>query len=753
MAGPGSGTTAAGVVDFTSAAAAVLRTLKARVGLDVWVVARRDGEDFVVLAALGDGGFGIDVGDVLPWSDTSCARMVAGRTPCVAPDVHEVPASAELEAEGNQAGTCISVPITTPDGALLGMLCAAGRTPRSAELKAALPLVELQAGLLGTLLSHELRLEQETRRAEHAELQAFTDPLTGLGNRRGWDAALAAEERRARRYASPVAVIVVDLDALRAVNDAGGHDAGDRLLRRAAAVLRARVRTADLLARLGGGEFGVLLPETDLAGATVLAAQLREELQAAGMACSLGVAARRATDGLAQAWRDADTAMYAEKVVHRARHLGPVAAPGADAEGPGPAPAATPRPTATTPQPLPTAAPGPAPQLDSIEVLLALAREQLGMDVAFLGQFDGDERVIRNAAARIELPVGAGLRQPREETHCQRIVDGRMDSVTHDVSADPQLAALPYTEALGMGAYLGVPIQRSTGELFGTLCCFSQEADPTLRPRDAGVLRVLAGMMMELVEREEHQEGDRRGVLDRLDRMYDAGGPVPVYQPVLALDGLTQVGVEALSRFPDGINPAEWFAAAASVGAGTDLELRALDRAAAALPDVAGFLALNVSSATVGAPGFSRRLAELPLYRLVLELTEHEAIEDYQTLSEVLRPLRARGLRLAVDDAGAGFASMRHILVLMPDFIKLDISLVRDIDHDPARQALASALVAFAASTGAQIIAEGVETAAELACLRRLRVPHGQGYHLARPGPLVAAGAAAAPADVPALTA
>lgn len=358
------------------------------------------------------------------------------------------------------------------------------------------------------------------------------------------------------------------------------------------------------------------------------------------------------------------------------------------------------------------------------------------MDVAFLAQFDRGDRVIRNAATAIELPLGPGFRQPREETYCQRIVDGRLSAITPDAAQNPELNAMPLTRALHIGAYIGIPVQRSNGDLFGTLCCFSREADYGLRPRDTGVLRVLAGMMMSLVEREEHQEGHRRGVLDRLDRLYDVGGPTPVYQPVLSLDTLTQVGAEALSRFPDGIDPTEWFAAAAAVGAGTDLELFALDRAVAALPDLRGFLAVNVCAATVATPGFTRRLTGLPLERVVVELTEHEAIEDYQALNEVLHPLRARGLRLAVDDTGAGFASMRHVLALMPDLIKLDISLVRDIDHDPARQALVSALVAFATSTGAKIIAEGIETAEELGCLRGLNVQLGQGYHLARPAPV-----------------
>lgn len=118
------------------------------------------------------------------------------------------------------------------------------------------------------------------------------------------------------------------------------------------------------------------------------------------------------------------------------------------------------------------------------------------------------------------------------------------------------------------------------------------------------------------------QEGRRRSLLARLDRLYDAGGPTSVYQPVVSLDGLVTVGVEALSRFPTG-NPAEWFAAADEAGAGTELELRAIRRAVEVLPELPGFLALNVSPQTVRSPGFARVIDGLPLNRLVLELTEH----------------------------------------------------------------------------------------------------------------------------------
>ena len=120
----------------------------------------------------------------------------------------------------------------------------------------------------------------------------------------------------------------------------------------------------------------------------------------------------------------------------------------------------------------------------------------------------------------------------------------------------------------------------------------------------------------------------------------------------------------------------------------------------------------------------------------MLELTEHAGIADYNELAEALAPLRESGVRLSVDDAGAGFASLRHILNLRPDIIKLDIGLIRGIDADPARRALASALVGFAAEIGAVIVAEGIETPDELATLCALRVTYGQGYHLARPGGL-----------------
>jgi EAL domain-containing protein (putative c-di-GMP-specific phosphodiesterase class I) len=131
-------------------------------------------------------------------------------------------------------------------------------------------------------------------------------------------------------------------------------------------------------------------------------------------------------------------------------------------------------------------------------------------------------------------------------------------------------------------------------------------------------------------------------------------------------------------------------------------------------------------------------LTSVPGRRLVLEVTEHAEVADYETLVTRLRNLRETGCRIAVDDAGAGYASLRHILRLRPDYIKLDMTLTQGVDRDPDRRALASSLLTFAREVSATVIAEGIETEAELEVLRGLGVTLGQGYYLARPQTIAA---------------
>jgi len=145
------------------------------------------------------------------------------------------------------------------------------------------------------------------------------------------------------------------------------------------------------------------------------------------------------------------------------------------------------------------------------------------------------------------------------------------------------------------------------------------------------------------------------------------------------------------------------------------------------LPDTL-LLALNVSPTTIGWPPFERFLAEAPGERIVLELTEHMPTEDYDGLNRRLAPSRTRGVRVAVDDAGAGYSTFRHILQLRPDIIKMDQSITRDIDTDPARRALATSLVIFAGEIGATVVAEGVETESELQAVAAAGILRGQGF-------------------------
>jgi EAL domain-containing protein (putative c-di-GMP-specific phosphodiesterase class I) len=239
----------------------------------------------------------------------------------------------------------------------------------------------------------------------------------------------------------------------------------------------------------------------------------------------------------------------------------------------------------------------------------------------------------------------------------------------------------------------------------------------------------------------QHQDGEERRtrVEVRVNTALKGERLRMVFQPIVDLFTGRVVGLEALSRFDldPRRDPHLWFSEARAVGRGAELELLALRRALDPIPVQDGlFVSVNLSPATMCAPGFADILADPPACSLVIEATEHEPVDDYSQLVEPLGLLRGCGGKLAVDDAGAGFASLRHILELGPELIKLDRELVRHVDDDPARRALATGLIAFAEELGASIVAEGIQTAAELETLRSLGVEMGQGYHLCRPLPL-----------------
>ena len=272
---------------------------------------------------------------------------------------------------------------------------------------------------------------------------------------------------------------------------------------------------------------------------------------------------------------------------------------------------------------------------------------------------------------------------------------------------------------------------------------------PGPRGREVGRLSALSGQVLDeelatalavslgaLLDEGEHGDALDPGLAGRdLDDLLAAGGPRVVYQPAVPLADAEPGFVEALSRFPDGRPPDVWFREAAAAGRSVELEVAAADRGLLAL-GLGRDVSVNLSAATIASGALPALLRDRPADRVVVEVSEHEAVHDYAELSAALAPLRAGGLRLAVDDAGAGYASLRHVVRLAPDVIKLDMSLVSGVDEDPARRELASALTSFAHRTGAVVVAEGVERQAEHEVLQEVGVDLGQGYLSARPGPL-----------------
>jgi EAL domain-containing protein (putative c-di-GMP-specific phosphodiesterase class I) len=225
---------------------------------------------------------------------------------------------------------------------------------------------------------------------------------------------------------------------------------------------------------------------------------------------------------------------------------------------------------------------------------------------------------------------------------------------------------------------------------------------------------------------------------DRIEHALHGSGPTIVLQPIISLSNGLVVEVEALSRFegPPERGPDRWFAEAAASGLGRQLELRAIERALSLLPGVPSpiRMAVNAGPETFCSPELIDLLLTSDPCRIVVELTEHVGIEDFSALHRACKRLRAIGAEVAIDDTGTGFASLSLVLEIAPEIIKLDRKLTSDIHLDPVKRALASALVTFGAEIGAKVIAEGIETAAELEALTGLGIGYGQGFYLGRPG-------------------
>lgn len=295
---------------------------------------------------------------------------------------------------------------------------------------------------------------------------------------------------------------------------------------------------------------------------------------------------------------------------------------------------------------------------------------------------------------------------------------------------DETFAVLTPGAGTGSSVRVRVPL-RFAGSLVGVI---DVTVDHGAAQLAVSTLSDLAPQLGAVVADSVSRQSSARDARGWLDELLASGGLHPVYQPIVSLHDHAVVGYEGLSRFGDGTRPDIAFARASQAGFGAELETAAIERhldaADALAPDT--WLSLNVSAATLLAGAAEEQLGSAGR-PLIIELTENEHVDDYAGVRDRLVDLPDVGL--AVDDTGAGYASLRHIFELRPDLVKLDRSWCAGIDADPVRQALVHGLIGFSAAFDAQLVAEGVERELEAETLHQLGVPLAQGFLFGRPAP------------------
>lgn len=382
----------------------------------------------------------------------------------------------------------------------------------------------------------------------------------------------------------------------------------------------------------------------------------------------------------------------------------------------------------------------------SVQRVLDRVREHLGMEIAHLSRFTDGRQVVLAASGDLDaMGVVVGEGALTSASYCSRVVAGTLPAAIPDARRNLVTRELPATAESGIGSYVGAPVRGPDGDAVGMLCCLSRGPNPMLDDEAVRVMALAVALVSDYLDlaapsgtADHMTERDRR-----IRDVLDARALRMVFQPIRDLATREAVGFEALARFDEPLFPRPdlAFAAASAAGVGVELELAAVELAFEQLDAVPGEarLGVNLSVEALLDVRVQHLLADLDGRRLAVELTEHTQVHDYQAVVAVTEGLKRHGALVVVDDAGAGFASLRHVLRLEPDVIKLDIDLIRGVDTDLARQALTRSMVQFAQCTGAELVAEGIETTGELEMLCELGVDHGQGFLLGRPGAIAAA--------------
>ncbi len=299
--------------DFGDELVRILTFLQEQFDFDLWSLTRFEEDNWVVVKSV-DRSYGISEGDAIACPDSFSSRMVEGSGSQISPDSDTEPCYrlAPLR-ERIPIRAYMGCPVTLGDGQLFGTLCAIHPEPRSQSICDGLRLLQMFGSIVGRMIEKENQARDIERFALEAKLSTEIDPLTGLKNRMAWKQSLHIEEERASALASPTSIIILDLDDLKATNDVKGQEFGDLLIKNFTQILTATVGDLGKVFRLGGNEFGVLLPNTHMSTTRQLLVQVRNVLGRANISSSIGVALRDPKKNLQAAWEQADREMQRDK--------------------------------------------------------------------------------------------------------------------------------------------------------------------------------------------------------------------------------------------------------------------------------------------------------------------------------------------------------------------------------------------------------------------------------------------------------
>jgi EAL domain-containing protein (putative c-di-GMP-specific phosphodiesterase class I) len=369
-----------------------------------------------------------------------------------------------------------------------------------------------------------------------------------------------------------------------------------------------------------------------------------------------------------------------------------------------------------------------------LDRVVELAHLYLELDAVYVAEVRDDRLVVRAWSGDVAaFGVDVDGEVPAAGTIAQSLLGGAVPSVVADGATEPLLATLTVPPAGRVGAFVGVPLRFSDGSPYGAFFGLSQAPDHSLGSRDVRFMAMLGELMSSDFDEQRRLERLSAGLQELVD---DERIDIAC-QPIFDILTGRCLGVEALSRFGEPFSrPDVTFAAAEEVGLGLELERLAIRRAWPILAELGAgqFLTINVGPrALLELARRANERTDLELSNLVIEVTEHVGVESYTELRRQLSPLREQGLRLAVDDVGAGYASLHHIVELRPDFVKVDTSLMQGVAGDRVLRVAVGSLVNLSLDLGATTIAEGVELTEDLTVLRDLGVDAAQGYLLGRP--------------------